>query len=128
MIPDDIKQSLDVLGLYKGISSHSFDDMEPFVPMDSSNLTKPQVGKAQAAQDFQNILLSVKVADAVRTSLGMYFKFYVDVSECASEETVTTASLPAGTSREPPSDAVKVYNSNFIMLLFSVFTLWWLYI
>ena len=28
MIPDDIKQSLDVLGLYKGISSHSFDDME----------------------------------------------------------------------------------------------------
>ena len=50
MIPDD---SLDVLGLYKGISSHSFDDMEPFVPMmDSSNLTKAQVRKAQAAQDF----------------------------------------------------------------------------
>ena len=38
MIPDDIKQSLDVLGLYKGISSHSFDDMEPFVPIDNSNL------------------------------------------------------------------------------------------
>ena len=49
MIPD----SLDVLGLYKGISSHSFDDMEPFVPMmDSSNLTKAQVRKAQATQDF----------------------------------------------------------------------------
>ena len=54
--------------------------------MDSSNLAKAQVGKAQAAQDFQDIL---KVADAVRTSLGMYFKFCVDVSECASEETVT---------------------------------------
>ena len=79
---------MDVLGLYKGISSHSFDDMEPFVPMDSSNLIKAQVGKAQGAQD---IPLSVKVADAVRTSLGMYFKFYVDVSECASEETATTA-------------------------------------
>ena len=46
-------------------------------------------GKAQAAQDFQDIPLSVKVADAARTSLGMYFKFCVDVSECASEETVT---------------------------------------
>ena len=59
----------------------------------------------------------------------MYFKFYVDVSECASEETVTTASLPARTSRDPPRDAVKVLYSitNFIMLLFSVFTLWWLY-
>ena len=41
----------------------------------------------------------------------MYFKFYVDVSECASEETVTTASLPAGTFRDPPRDAVKVLYS-----------------
>ena len=107
-----------MLGLYKGISSHSFDDMEPFVPMmDSSNLIKAQVGKAQAAQDFQDIPLSVKVADAVRTSLGMYFKFYVDISECASEETVTTASLPAGTSRDPPRDAVK-YTPPFTMLVF----------
>ena len=48
--------------------------------MDSSNLAKAQVGKAQAAQDFQDIPLSVKVADAARTSLGMYFKFCVDVS------------------------------------------------
>ena len=51
-IPDDIKQSLDVLGLYKGISSHSFEDMEPFVPMDSSNLIKAQVGKAQGRSRF----------------------------------------------------------------------------
>ena len=33
MIPDDIKQSLAVLGFIQGISSHSFDDMEPFVSM-----------------------------------------------------------------------------------------------
>ena len=55
----------------------------------------------------------------------MYFKFYVDVSECASEETVTTASLPAGNLKT--CKGTVFYNSNFIMLLFSVFTLWWLY-
>ena len=79
-----------MLGLYKGISSHPLMTWSHLYPcMDSSNLAKAQVGKAQAAQDFQDIPLSVKVADAVRTSLGMYFKFCVDVSECASEETVT---------------------------------------
>ena len=66
-LPDDIKQSLDVLGLYKGISSHPLMTWSHLYPcMDSSNLAKAQVGKAQAAQDFQDIPLSVKVADAVR--------------------------------------------------------------
>ena len=76
MIPDDIKQSLDVLGLYKGISSHPLMTWSHLYPcMDSSNLAKAQVGKAQA----RYTTFCQKVADAVRTSLGMHFKFYVDV-------------------------------------------------
>ena len=55
MIPDDIKQSLDVLGFYKGISSHSFDDRGAIcIPMDSSNLIKAQLsGKGTGRSRFR---------------------------------------------------------------------------
>ena len=124
MIPDDIKQSLDVLGLYKGISSHSFEDMEPFVPMmDSSNLTKAQVRKAQAAQDFQDIPLSVKVADDLDhwecISSSMWMLVSVLVRRLSLLLVYPLEHLETTQRR---SKGTVFYNSNFIMLLFSVFT------
>ena len=67
MVPDD-NNSLDILGLYNGIGSHAFDQLEPFSAFRSDKSVRVQVGKSQTAQDYQDIPLCVKVSDAVQTT------------------------------------------------------------
>ena len=74
MVPDD-NNTLDVLGLYTGIGSHAFDQLEPFTD-EGDRCVRAQVGRSQTAQDYQDIPLSIKVADAAQ-SFGIYFKFFV---------------------------------------------------
>ena len=65
MLPDD-NNSLDLLGLYTGISNHAFDELDPFVPPDYKSI-RVQVGKSQLANDYQDIPLCVKVSAAAQT-------------------------------------------------------------
>ena len=74
MVPDD-NNTLDVLGPYTGIGSHAFDQLEPFTD-EGDRCVRAQVGRSQTAQDYQDIPLSIKVADAAQ-SFGIYFKFFV---------------------------------------------------
>ena len=67
MVPDD-NNTLDVLG-------HAFDQLEPFTD-EGDRCVRAQVGRSQTAQDYQDIPLSIKVADAAQ-SFGIYFKFFV---------------------------------------------------
>ena len=74
MVPDD-NNTLDVLGLYTGIGSYAFDQLEPFTD-EGDRCVRAQVGRSQTAQDYQDIPLSIKVADAAQL-FGIYFKFFV---------------------------------------------------
>ena len=75
MIPDD-NNSLDILGLFNGICSHTYDPMEPFVGFAEDRPIKAQVGRSQTAQGYHDLPLSVKVLDASK-SFGIYFKFFI---------------------------------------------------
>ena len=66
MVPDS-NNTLDVLGLYDGICSHSFDQHEPFVAIGGSSSVKAQVGRLETGLS-QDIPLS----DATNT-FGIYF-------------------------------------------------------
>ncbi len=74
MVPDS-NNTLDILGLYNAISSHAFDEQEPFVAIKGDQSVRAQVGRLETGQS-QDISLSVKVADAVQ-AFGIYFKFFV---------------------------------------------------
>ena len=74
MIPDD-NNILDILGLFNGICTHTYDPMEPFVGFVEDRL-KDQVGRSQTAQGYHDLPLSVKVSDASK-SFGIYFKFII---------------------------------------------------
>ena len=97
MVPDD-DNHLDVLGLYNGIGSHTFDLLEPFVALEGDKSVRAQVGKHQTAQVYQDIPLSVKVSDAAQ-SFGIYFKFFVELLE----------DNPPSVSSQVPRDACKVH-------------------
>ena len=95
----DSNNTLDVLGLYNAISSHAFDEQEPFVAIEGGDQSvRAQVGRLETGPS-QDIPLSVKVADAAQ-AFGIYFKFFVRVEEDCSGEDAGTPS---------PRDACKVY-------------------
>ncbi len=50
MIPDD-NNTLDVLSLYNGIGSHTFNQLEPFV---GDKSVRAHVGRSQAGLDYQD--------------------------------------------------------------------------
>ena len=53
-IPDG-NEGIDVIGLYMGICSHSFDPMEPYVPVEGDRPIRVQVGKEQMGKDYQDL-------------------------------------------------------------------------
>lgn len=74
MVPDS-DNTVDVLGLYNGISSHAFDELEPYVAIEGDQSIRAQVGRLETGPS-QDIPLSVKLADAAN-AFGIYFKFFV---------------------------------------------------
>lgn len=94
MVPDD-NNSMDILGLYNGIGSHTFDQLEPFVAFEGDKSVRAQVGRSQTSQDYQDIPLSVKVADAA----GIYFQVFCMLEDAPCDNQQDT---------ETPRDACKV--------------------
>ena len=78
MIPEDGYSDVTFIDLYQNILNHTFDPLEPFVLSEELSI-RVQIGKEQAGK-FQEIPITVKVADAIST-FGVYIKYFVQCEE-----------------------------------------------